>query len=104
MIIIMGAVIGWPLIQTFVLSLTDSDLMNLSKPAFVGFTNFTKALKNPGYLESLKISGLFALVVVLSEMVLGTSVALLLNEPFKGRAFVRGLLILRGRCPPPSTR
>lgn len=99
MIIIMGAVIGWPLIQTFVLSLTDSDLMNLSKPAFVGFTNFTKALKNPGYLESLKISGLFALVVVLSEMVLGTSVALLLNEPFKGRAFVRGLLILPWAVP-----
>ena len=99
MIIIMGAVIGWPLIQTFVLSLTDSDLMNLSKPAFVGFTNFTKALKNPGYLESLKISGLFALVVVLSEMVLGTSVALLLNEPFKGRAIVRGLLILPWAVP-----
>lgn len=99
MIIIMGAVIGWPLIQTFVLSLTDSDLMNLSKPAFVGFSNFTKALKNPGYLESLKISGLFALVVVLSEMVLGTSVALLLNEPFKGRAFVRGLLILPWAVP-----
>ncbi len=99
MIIIMGAVIGWPLIQTFVLSLTDSDLMNLSKPTFVGLSNFTKALKNPGYLESLKISGLFALVVVLSEMVLGTSVALLLNEPFKGRAFVRGLLILPWAVP-----
>ena len=99
MIIIMGAVIGWPLIQTFVLSLTDSDLMNLSKPTFVGLSNFTKALKNPGYLESLKISGLFALVVVLSEMVLGTSVALLLNEPFKGRAIVRGLLILPWAVP-----
>lgn len=99
MIIIMGAVIGWPLIQTVVLSLTDSDLMNLSKPAFVGLSNFTKALKNPGYLESLKISGIFAVVVVLSEMVLGTSVALLLNEPFKGRALVRGLLILPWAVP-----
>ena len=99
MIIIMGAVIGWPLIQTFVLSLTDSDLMNLTKPAFVGLANFSKALKNPGYLESLKISGLFAVVVVLSEMVLGTSVALLLNEPFPGRAFVRGLLILPWAVP-----
>ena len=99
MIIIMGAVIGWPLIQTVVLSLTDSDLMNLSKPAFVGLSNFTKALRNPGYLESLKISGIFAVVVVLSEMVLGTSVALLLNEPFKGRALVRGLLILPWAVP-----
>jgi multiple sugar transport system permease protein len=99
MIIIMGAVIGWPLIQTFVLSLTDSDLMNLSKPAFVGLSNFTRAMRNQGYLDSLKVSALFALVVVLSEMVLGTSVALLLNEPFKGRAFVRGLLILPWAVP-----
>ncbi len=99
MIIIMGAVIGWPLIQTVLLSLTDSDLMNLTKPAFVGLTNFTKALKNQGYLDSLKVSSLFALVVVLSEMVLGTSVALLLNEPFKGRSLVRGLLILPWAVP-----
>lgn len=99
MIIIMGAVIGWPLIQTILLSLTDSDLMNLTKPAFVGLTNFTKALKNQGYLDSLKVSSLFALVVVLSEMLLGTSVALLLNEPFKGRSLVRGLLILPWAVP-----
>ena len=99
MILVMGAVIGWPLIQTFVLSLTDTQLMDVSAPSFVGFENFIKGLGNQGYLDALKVSGLFALVVVSSEMILGTGVALLLNEPFRGRNLVRALLILPWAVP-----
>ena len=95
----MGAVIGWPLIQTFVLSLTDTQLMDVSAPSFVGFENFIKGLGNQGFLDALKVSGLFALVVVSSEMILGTGVALLLNEPFRGRNLVRALLILPWAVP-----
>ena len=99
MILVMGAVIGWPLIQTFVLSFTDTQLMDVSAPTFVGLDNFIKGLGNQGYLDALKGSGLFALVVVSSEMILGTSVALLLNEPFRGRNLVRALLILPWAVP-----
>jgi multiple sugar transport system permease protein len=99
MILVMGAVIGWPLIQTFVLSLTDTQLMDVSPPSFVGFENFIKGLGNQGFLDALKVSGLFALVVVSSEMILGTGVALLLNEPFRGRNLVRALLILPWAVP-----
>lgn len=99
MILVMGAVIGWPLIQTFVLSFTDTQLMDVSAPSFVGFENFIKGLGNQGFLDALKVSGLFALVVVSSEMILGTGVALLLNEPFRGRNLVRALLILPWAVP-----
>lgn len=99
MILVMGAVIGWPLIQTFVLSLTDTQLMDVSAPSFIGFENFIKGLGNQGFLDALKVSGLFALVVVSSEMILGTGVALLLNEPFRGRNLVRALLILPWAVP-----
>jgi len=99
MILVMGAVTGWPLIQTFVLSLTDTQLMDVSPPSFVGFENFIKGLGNQGFLDALKVSGLFALVVVSSEMILGTGVALLLNEPFRGRNLVRALLILPWAVP-----
>ncbi|ADY12806.1 carbohydrate ABC transporter permease [Sphaerochaeta globosa] len=99
MILVMGAVIGWPLIQTFILSFTDSQLMDVTKPMFVGFENFITGIKTQGFLDALKVSALFALVVVSSEMVLGTSVALLLNEPFRGRNLVRALLILPWAVP-----
>ena len=99
MILVMGAVIGWPLIQTFVLSFTDTQLMDVSAPSFVGFENFIKGFGNQGFIDALKVSALFALVVVSSEMILGTGVALLLNEPFRGRNLVRALLILPWAVP-----
>ena len=73
--------------------------MDVSPPSFVGFENFIKGLGNQGFLDALKVSGLFALVVVSSEMILGTGVALLLNEPFRGRNLVRALLILPWAVP-----
>lgn len=99
MTLVMGAVIGWPLIQTFILSFTDSRLLGGEQGVFVGFENYAHGLVDTGYQNALKVSALFALVVVFSEMVLGTAVALLLNEPFKGRNLARGLLILPWAVP-----
>ena len=99
MVLVMGTVIGWPLIQTFAMSFTNVQLMDMDTPRFVGLQNFISAFHNEGFLNALKVSGVFALIVVSSEMILGTSVALLLNEPFHGRNFVRGLLILPWAVP-----
>ena len=43
MILIMGMVIGWPLIQTFIFSFTDADLLGITKPGFTGLNNFLDA-------------------------------------------------------------
>ncbi|ADK81376.1 carbohydrate ABC transporter permease [Sediminispirochaeta smaragdinae] len=99
MVVIMGTVIGWPLLQTFFLSFTDTTLMGLEPASFVGWRNFIDAFHDDGFLSSLKVSLLFALVVVTSEMVLGTSVGLLVHQPFVGRSFVRALLILPWAVP-----
>ncbi len=99
MIIIMGIIIGWPLVQTVIFSFTDSGLLDIEPASFVGLKNFTSAFKNSGFLSSLKVSGLFALVVVTSEVIIGTAVALLLNEPLKGVKVVRAFLILPWAVP-----
>ena len=99
MITVMGIVIGWPLIQTVLFSFTNADLLGITPREFVGFSNFINAFKNSGFLSSLKISGTFALVVVLSEVILGTAVALLLNEPLKGAKVARVFLILPWAVP-----
>lgn len=99
MITIMGIVIGWPLIQTIIFSFTNADLLGITPREFVGFSNFINAFKNSGFLSSLKISGTFALVVVSAEVILGTAVALLLNEPLKGVKVARVLLILPWAVP-----
>lgn len=99
MIVIMGAVIGWPLIRTILLSFTDAQLMDSGTSGFVGLANFRNAITNEGFLASLKISAIFAFIVVTSEMILGTAVALLVNEPFKGRNLLRAFLILPWAVP-----
>ncbi|GAP41025.1 carbohydrate ABC transporter permease [Flexilinea flocculi] len=99
MILIMGMVIGWPLIQTFIFSFTDADLLGITKPGFTGLNNFLDAFQNRGFLNSLKVSGIFAVVVVSVEVILGTSVALLLNQPLIGSKVVRVFLILPWAVP-----
>ncbi len=99
MITVMGIVIGWPLVRTILFSLTNADLLGIDAPKFVGFYNFISAFSNRGFLESLRISGIFAVVVVSSEVILGTTVALLLNEPLKGAKVVRVFLILPWAVP-----
>ncbi|WP_320122182.1 sugar ABC transporter permease [uncultured Sphaerochaeta sp.] len=99
MVVIMGTVIGWPLIRTIMLAFTDASLMGLDKTVFVGLSNFTQAIHDEGFRSAIKVSLIFALVVVTSEMVLGTAVAMLLNEPFRGRNFLRAILILPWAVP-----
>lgn len=99
MILIMGIVIGWPLIRTIIYSFTDAQLLEIQPPQSVGLQNFAKALQSKGFLNALRVSGIFAFFVVTSEVLLGTSVALLLNEPLKGVKIVRGLLILPWAVP-----
>lgn len=99
MIVIMAGVIGWPLVRTVIFSFTDAQLLDIQPAQSVGFDNFVKAFSSKGFLNSLRVSGIFALFVVTSEVLLGTSVALLLNEPLRGVKFVRALLILPWAVP-----
>lgn len=99
MIFLMGIIIGWPLLQTVLFSVTNSTLLGVEPVRFVGLSNFINAFKNSGFIASIKVSGIFALVVVTSEVILGTAVALLLNQPLRGIKAVRVFLILPWAVP-----
>ncbi len=99
MILIMGMVIAWPLIQTFMMSFTDADLLGIKGSTFTGLKNFVGAFSNRGFVNALKVSGTFAVVVVSAEVLLGTAAALLVNEPLKGSRIVRVFLILPWAVP-----
>ncbi|WP_428770065.1 sugar ABC transporter permease [Treponema sp. HNW] len=65
----------------------------------VGLKNFISAFCSVDFLASLKVSGTFALVNVTLEILVGTLVALLLNQPLKGIKLVRSLLVLPWAVP-----
>jgi len=94
-LLIIALIVGYPLLRTLFLSFTDARLtaLNLS-PHGVGLQNYLGALENPTFLASIGRTTYFVLLNIGLELVLGVLVALLLNQTFRGRAWVRALLIV----------
>lgn len=98
LLVVMIAVIGWPLLDTVGLSFTDAKLVGTAGN-FVGFENYAKMLASANFQRSLIITAMFAVISVAAEMVLGVLAALLLNQDFKGRGVLRALMILPWALP-----
>lgn len=98
LLIVMVAVIGWPLVDTVALSFTDARLVGTAGN-FVGIDNYAKMLASSNFRSTLTTTTLFALISVTAEMVLGVAAALLLNQQFHGRAVLRALMILPWALP-----
>lgn len=61
---------------------------------FVGLGNYTRLFSTPEFWNSLKVTTLYAGGVTLFSLVLGLLVAVLLNQPIKGRTIYRVLYFL----------
>jgi multiple sugar transport system permease protein len=100
MLAIMAIVTGYPLVSTIRLSFTDTSLVGSNAGvSWVGLENFAYALTDPDFRQAFFRSLYFAFVSVGIEVVLGVLVALLLNQQFAGRPFVRALIVLPWALP-----
>lgn len=98
LLIVMVAVIGWPLAETVRLSFTDAKLVGTGGN-YVGFANYIKILSGAVFQKTLWTTLWFALASVSIEMVVGVLAALLLNQKFYGRTVLRALMILPWALP-----
>ena len=80
--VVLAVVVGWPLIQLFVISFQDFGRAQVfGAPApFIGVDNYTKVLTDPAFWNVLLRSLLFCLVNVVVTMVGGTLIALLMTR------------------------
>src|SRR6266700_4684523 len=62
--------------------------------AFEGWRNYTDVLHDPQFGEAVRNVAIFTLVAVPLELGLGFGIAYLLRRPFRGRSWLRGLLLL----------
>ena len=95
---VMTLIIGWPLIETVRISFTDARLVG-GESHWVGLANFSKVLASPQFHQVLWTTILFVLISVTAEVVLGVLAALLLDQQFVGRSFLRALMILPWALP-----
>lgn len=100
-IILMALLIYYPAVDTFQNSLTNRNLRLRNKPTeFIGFENYSRLLADEEFWQVTRRSLVVVALTLPLEMVIGFAVALLLNERFRGRAIVRGLVILPWMLPP----
>jgi multiple sugar transport system permease protein len=62
--------------------------------AFTGFQNYARVLQDNTFMAAVGNGGVFTLVTVAMEMVIGFAVAYALRRPFKGRALLRFILLI----------
>jgi multiple sugar transport system permease protein len=93
-ILLIGATVIYPMVSSFITSFRDWRLINSPDPGpFVGFGNYARAFSDRGFLNSLRVSGVYTLISVGLTLLLGLSMALLLSKPTKLNTFTRALLI-----------
>jgi N,N'-diacetylchitobiose transport system permease protein len=101
-----AVVLLWPLVQVTVYSFQNYGLPQVTgaqPTTWVGLGNFTTTFADPEFWLSLRITVLFAAVVVPLTLVIGTLVGLLLNRLGKKMAaFVSTAALLAWATPPVS--
>lgn len=93
-LLVIGATVVYPMLSSLVTSFRDWRLINSPNPGpFVGFDNYARAFTDAGFLNSLRVSGLYVVLSVSIALTLGLSIALLLSKPTRLNTFARALLI-----------
>ena len=82
-----------PLVMTIYFSTLDYNLLNPGSESFVGLENYTYFLTDPAFLASLVNTLVLVGSVLAITVVIGTLVALLLDQAVVGRSIVRLMVI-----------
>ena len=114
MLILLGAIAFWPLLRTFTMSLhADSLYGNAQLGPFIGFDNYVAlltgeinsqltrpffSLEQP-FRSALTVTFIFTIVSVALETLIGFGQALVLDQDFRGRRWVRVAIILPWAVP-----
>ena len=87
------ALVGVPFVLAFLYSVGDVKVGSVGYH-FVGLTNFASVLQNPTFLRSLRNSFVFTIASQILVLIGANLLALVLKNAFRGRRFVRFLILL----------
>jgi len=92
-VLYVGLLVGVPFLFSLYLAMSDA---SVGEPIarFVGLENFKAALESPTFYVALRNSLVFTIGAGIMKSLLGTTLAFLLVQPFKGRKVVRALIVI----------
>lgn len=88
------ALIVYPMVRAFQMSLYDWSVVAGAASTFTGFDNYVQAFHDPVFWRALVNSGVYMAFTVPPQIVLGLAAAVLLNDRAPGRAVFRVLFYL----------
>ncbi|MFC8129343.1 carbohydrate ABC transporter permease [Streptomyces sp. NPDC057302] len=92
-LIFMVVVTQLPFVATLVISFFDWNALYPDARSFAGLDNYSEVLTDPDLRKSVLTTIVLTATVVIASLVIGLGLALLLDRKFRGRGFVRTLLI-----------
>jgi multiple sugar transport system permease protein len=100
-LVVLIGLIAYPFVSAILLSF-QAKVVGVPG-TWVGFQNYASLLfgrdLSAQFLQSVKVSVLFTLVAQILKFILGMAMALLLNEHFRGRTFMRAFFFLPWAIP-----
>jgi multiple sugar transport system permease protein len=94
----LAALVGYPLVLVFIFAFSDASTSS-STLHFTGFDTFIGAIRDPVFLTALKNTFLFTFVSQALVVVFAFILANILSANFRGKWFVRFLLLLPWTTP-----
>ncbi|MCG8514932.1 MAG: sugar ABC transporter permease [Halanaerobiales bacterium] len=85
--------IVYPLISSIWMSLTDVDFLGINSN-FVGISNYIELITDVEFWTAMGKSMIWTIGNALLQLILGFTTALIINQQFKGKSFVRIWIIL----------
>ncbi|OUC87319.1 carbohydrate ABC transporter permease [Streptosporangium minutum] len=93
-LVLLAGMLLYPIFYTLWVSFSDFDLALFQPTGWVGWKNYEAVLKDPGFLESLKVTGIYLVIALPLQMILGFAIAFLLNVEWRGRGVLRALFLI----------
>lgn len=95
LLVLMGGLLGYPLISDLWLSLRDVRLSNFRmSPPWIGLANYERVLSDSGFWRSIGFSLEFATVTTIVELSLGLAIALFFWSQFRSCRLLVSLMLL----------
>lgn len=92
--ILLGALLAYPIFYTVQISFSRFDLMTFSAVEWVGLDNYRHVLDDYRFWSSMKVTLTYLVLALPLQIILGFSIAFLINAEWRGRGIVRALFLI----------
>jgi multiple sugar transport system permease protein/N,N'-diacetylchitobiose transport system permease protein len=98
LVVVFGIII-YPLLKTLYTSFYDVNSVFPGSYPFIGLRNYSTIFHSAEFWSALRRTAYFTIVSTFLEVILGVMLGILLNQKFKGRWFLRSIVILPWALP-----